>query len=92
VGAAAEVQISSDAKVVDLSNRTELPGLTDCHTHLTMSPFLGALPRAQCVRTARGAVGRAQRACDPRGGLHHGAQRCRQRVCGCRAARRYQCR
>ncbi|HXJ92742.1 MAG TPA: amidohydrolase family protein [Terriglobia bacterium] len=42
VGAAAEVQIPSDAKVVDLSNRTVLPGLIDCHTHLTMSPFLGA--------------------------------------------------
>ncbi len=42
VGPAADVQIPSDAKVVDLSNRTVLPGLIDCHTHLTFSPFLGA--------------------------------------------------
>jgi len=42
VGAAAEVHIPSDAKVLDLSNRTVLPGLIDCHTHLTFSPFVGA--------------------------------------------------
>jgi imidazolonepropionase-like amidohydrolase len=55
VGAAAEVQIPSDAKVVDLSNRTVLPGLIDCHTHLTMSPFLGAY-RALSVSVPREAL------------------------------------
>lgn len=34
VGAAAEIKIPADAKVVDLSNDWVLPGLIDCHTHL----------------------------------------------------------
>ncbi len=42
VGAASDVTIPSGAKVVDLSNRIVLPGLIDCHTHLTFSPFTGA--------------------------------------------------
>jgi imidazolonepropionase-like amidohydrolase len=55
VGAAAEVPIPSDAKVADLSNRTVLPGLIDCHTHLTFSPFLGAY-RALSVSVPREAL------------------------------------
>jgi len=31
-------QIPSSAKTIDLSNATVLPGLIDCHVHLTMSP------------------------------------------------------
>ncbi|HEV2492310.1 MAG TPA: amidohydrolase family protein [Terriglobia bacterium] len=42
VGPASELasRVPSDAKVVDLSHATVLPGLIDAHTHLTMSPYL----------------------------------------------------
>jgi imidazolonepropionase-like amidohydrolase len=35
VAAAADVKIPSDASVLDLSHSTVLPGLIDCHTHLS---------------------------------------------------------
>ncbi len=38
VAPAAEVPIPADGNVVDLSNATVLPGLIDCHTHITATP------------------------------------------------------
>jgi len=42
IGNAAEIssQIPPGAKTIDLSNATVLPGLIDCHTHLTLAPYL----------------------------------------------------
>jgi imidazolonepropionase-like amidohydrolase len=42
VGKSSDIQkqLPSSAKIIDLSNATVLPGLIDCHVHLTMSPQL----------------------------------------------------
>lgn len=41
VGKSSDIQklLPASAKVIDLSNATVLPGLIDCHVHLTMSPY-----------------------------------------------------
>jgi imidazolonepropionase-like amidohydrolase len=38
VGSAQSIQFPTGARVIDLSNATLLPGLIDCHTHLTLEP------------------------------------------------------
>ena len=38
VGPAQSIQVPAGARVIDLSNATILPGLIDCHTHLTLEP------------------------------------------------------
>ena len=41
IGKASEVspRLPASVKTIDLSNATVLPGLIDCHTHLTMTPY-----------------------------------------------------
>src|SRR5580704_17439411 len=42
IGKATDIssQIPAEAKMVDLSKSTVLPGLIDCHTHLTYTPYM----------------------------------------------------
>jgi imidazolonepropionase-like amidohydrolase len=44
IGDAAQIEphVPKGAQLIDLGKVTVLPGLIDCHTHLTMSPYLGA--------------------------------------------------
>ena len=48
-----DVKIPADAKIIDLSNKTVLPGLIDCHTHLADGAHDGnGDPTSQLKRTA----------------------------------------
>jgi imidazolonepropionase-like amidohydrolase len=51
VGKEKEIQIPSDAQIVDLSKMTVLPGLIDCHTHLADGAH-GGEPMSVFAKTA----------------------------------------
>jgi imidazolonepropionase-like amidohydrolase len=51
VGKEREIQIPSDAEIVDLSKMTVLPGLIDCHTHLADGAHNGE-PMSEFRKTA----------------------------------------
>ena len=51
VGKEREIQIPSDAEIVDLSKMTVLPGLIDCHTHLADGAHNGE-PMSEVRKTA----------------------------------------
>ena len=55
--------IPADAKLIDLSQMTVLPGLIDCHTHLADGPTDDGDPMSQIKKTA--AAGRL-RVCSQR--------------------------
>ena len=38
IGVGSSIAIPKDAEIIDLSNATLLPGLIDCHTHITSEP------------------------------------------------------
>jgi imidazolonepropionase-like amidohydrolase len=47
-----QIRIPADAKVIDLSNMTILPGLIDCHTHLADGKFGEGDPMFQLRKSA----------------------------------------
>ena len=77
--------------VVDLGGMTVMPGLIDVHTHLTMNPDFDPYRELTSTDCQRGHQRRGECAHHADGRFHDGAQRGRQRLCGCGPARRHQC-
>jgi imidazolonepropionase-like amidohydrolase len=50
VGAASEIKAPADAKVIELSNATLLPGLSDLHGHLFLHPYNETLWNDQVLK------------------------------------------
>jgi len=60
IGKAEEIQISKDVKVVDVSGKTIMPGMINCHVHIIMEPVgnpFDLILKESAVKTAmRGVV------------------------------------